>query len=204
MVSNDQVVIDLSSYKDKVGARVPEGRYRVFVTDCETDKSAAGNQMINLYLEIVGGEYAGAALVDRLVLTEKSLFRVVGFMQALGLPTPKKRLSVNIAAWKGKHVMADVSDGEPYNGRVKSEVKGYEKVRQAPAATESADNAALEELAGATAQEPLAGLGEFAAESRVPEIGVRREAAAAASDLPPAREELDEALDEVDLDSLNL
>ena len=134
---SDQINIDLSNYKDKVGTRVTPGRYRVVVEDCEPDKSAAGNAMINMWYRIQGGEFDGATVVDRLVLTEKSLFRVVGFMQAIGLPTPKKKLSVNIRQWVGKSLDLDIDDGDPYNGRVKSEVRGYNRI---PGAAKSAED----------------------------------------------------------------
>lgn len=122
---SDQFTVDLSNYKDKVGSRVDPGRYRVLIEDAEMDKSAAGNQMINLWFRIMDGEWEGQTIVDRLVLTEKSLFRVVGCMQALGLPTPKKRLQLNLRQFIGKVIDIDVDDGDPYNGRVKSEVRGY-------------------------------------------------------------------------------
>lgn len=127
--NSSNVTIDLTNYKDKVGSRVPEGRYKVVVEDIELDKSAAGNQMINVWLRVSGGDQDGAVIIDRLVLTEKSLFRVVGFMSAIGLPTPKKRLQVNVISWKGRTLLVDVADGEPYNGRVKSEVRGYERAK---------------------------------------------------------------------------
>jgi len=149
----ETVVVDLTNYKDKVGDRVPEGRYRVVVEDAEKDRSNAGNDMINVWLRIVGGEHDGSTIVDRLVLTEKSLFRVVGFMKAIGLPTPKKRLQVNIGTWVGKSVLVDVHDGEPYNGKVKSEVQGYER---APKQRESNSS-------GSGSNIDFSGLDEFAA-----------------------------------------
>jgi hypothetical protein len=128
---SDQFTVDLSNYKDKVGSRVDPGRYRVLIEDAEMDKSAAGNQMINLWFRIMDGEWEGQTIVDRLVLTEKSLFRVVGCMQALGLPTPKKRLQLNLRQFIGKVIDIDVDDGDPYNGRVKSEVRGYARPKGA-------------------------------------------------------------------------
>lgn len=121
--------IDLTKFKDRVGNRVNPGRYRVVVEDAEQDTAKSGNTMINLWLKVVGGEFDGAVIVDRLVLTENSLFRVVGFMQAIGMPTPKKRLQVNLQTqFVGRALDVDVEDGEPYNGRVKSEVRGYLRI----------------------------------------------------------------------------
>jgi hypothetical protein len=142
---SDDIIIDLSNYKDRVGSRVAPGRYRVQVEDAEQDKSAAGNPMINLWLRVSdGGEFDGQTIVDRLVLTEKSLFRVVGFMQAIGLPTPKKRFKINVRQFIGKVLEVDIEDGDPYNGRVKSEVRGYLRV----AKSEQAEPDDLEDLEG--------------------------------------------------------
>lgn len=146
----DDLIIDLTEYKDRVGNRVIPGRYTVLVEDAETDQSRAGNQMVNLWLRIQGGEFDGATIIDRLVLTDKSLFRVVGFMQAIGLPTPRKRLKLNVKAFVGKTLGVDVEDGEPYNGRVKSEVRGYIRTLGAdddePADLDDADLSGLDEF----------------------------------------------------------
>jgi hypothetical protein len=124
------VEADLSNYRDRVGQRVTPARYKVRVDDTELDKSSAGNQMINLWLRVEGGEFNDAIIVDRLVLTEKSLFRLVGFLQAIGIPTPKKKIRLDLRAFLNKTLEVDVEDGEPYNGRVKSEVRGYFKTEQ--------------------------------------------------------------------------
>lgn len=136
---SDELTIDLSNYKDKVGSRVTPGRYKVLVEDVESTEARSGNKMINLWFNIQDGEFKGQTIVDRLVLTENSLFRVVGFMQALGLPTPKKRLKLNLRLFVGKVLEIDVEDGDPYNGRVKSEVRGYSRIPGANGAGESTD-----------------------------------------------------------------
>jgi hypothetical protein len=160
-----ETVVDLTNYKDRVGSRVDPGRYVVTVTDAELDESKQGNQMINLWLQIQGGEFAGQGLVDRLVLTEKSLFRVVGFLQALGFPTPNKRIKINTAKFVGRSLAVEVDDGEPYNGRTKSEVRGYARLTAADSNGASAAAADLD----------LDGLDEFAAP---PPTEVNPEAAA--------------------------
>lgn len=124
----EEVIIDLSNYKDRVGSRVMPGTYRVQVEDAENTESANKNPMINLWFTILEGEFAGQTVTDRLVLTEKSLFRVVGFMQAIGLPTPKKRIKLNTRQFVGRTLDIEVDDGDPYNGRVRSEVRGYRKI----------------------------------------------------------------------------
>lgn len=124
----EEVIIDLSNYKDRVGSRVMPNTYRVQVEDAENTESSNKNPMINLWFTILEGEFAGQTVTDRLVLTEKSLFRVVGFMQAIGLPTPKKRIKINTRQFVGRTLDIEVDDGDPYNGRIRSEVRGYRKI----------------------------------------------------------------------------
>ena len=93
-MSNDDFELDLTNYKDRVGSRVTPGRYRVYVEDAEMGQTSKKDPMINIWLLIQGGEFDGATIIDRLLPAhEKALFRVVGFMDAIGLPTPKKRNS---------------------------------------------------------------------------------------------------------------
>jgi hypothetical protein len=120
-----RVTVDLTKYKNTFGDHVSPGRYRVVVDEVALDKSKAGNQMINVWFRIVGGDFDGATIADRLTITDKALFRVVGFLQAIGVETPRKRLTLDIDAWKGRALNLDVRDGEPYNGNVRSEVAGY-------------------------------------------------------------------------------
>jgi len=128
---SDRFVADFSDYKDKAGSRVPPGRYRVMVADSELDTAKSGNQMVNLWLRIQGGEFDGMDIVDRLVLTPNSLFRVHGFLTAIGIKVPRKRLEFNLRQFANQILDIDVEDGDPYNGRVKSEVRGYLRVARA-------------------------------------------------------------------------
>jgi hypothetical protein len=121
------ITIDLTKYVDRVGARVDPGRYRLRIVFAEVDKSKAGDQMITLNLTVVGGEFDGSTVVDRLVLTSKAMFRTVNLLQALGIATPRKRLQIDPASWIDRIVEADLADGEPYRGSIKSEVQGYVK-----------------------------------------------------------------------------
>lgn len=129
-MSSTDIIVDLTNYRDTVGSRVAPGRYRVQVEDVEVTKSNAGNPMINLFLRVMGGEFEGQTLVDRLPQTPKAMFRTVAFMQAIGMPTPRKRLKINTANFVGRIVDVDVEDGEPYNGRIRSEIRGFSRVSQ--------------------------------------------------------------------------
>ena len=190
-MANDKIVLDLSNYKDRVGTRIAEGTYRVVVEDAEMDKSKAGNQMINVWFRVQGGDFDGATVTDRLVLTEKSLFRVVGFMQAIGLPTPKKRLQLSLSQFMNKTLDITVEDGEPYNGRVKSEVRGYARVAKA----EKASGADLEDLEAPDAAEEPAEAPEPAEEKPEPQADAQPSKAAKDDDDSQGEVDLDELTD---------
>lgn len=138
-MASTNMTIDLTNYKDRVGSRVPEGTYKVIVDDVEPDTAKSGNPMVNVWFRIHGGDYDGQTITDRLVLTEKSMFRVVGFLQALGIKTPKKRLSIDISKFVGRSMEITVRDGDPYNGRIKSEVSGYARITEKAEKQSTAD-----------------------------------------------------------------
>lgn len=136
---NSNIVIDLSNYKDSGNVRIPEGRYRAIVDDVDLDKSRAGNTMIKVWMRVLGGEHDGAIILDRLTLTDKAMFRVVGFMQGIGIKTPKKKLQINLKTFLKRQADIEVVDGEPYNGRIRSEIAQYIRAAQ-PKAEESSED----------------------------------------------------------------
>jgi hypothetical protein len=192
---SDDLIVDLTNYKDRVGNRVAPARYTVVVEDAESDTARSGNPMVNLWLRVQGGEYDGATIVDRLVITEKSLFRVVGFMQAINLPTPKKRFKMNVRSFVGKRLDIDVEDGDPYNGRVKSEVRGYMRIVGESTGAGADDLSDLdtesETASAATEEEPVA------------ETGAADPAASSISKEEPAPASTDDSV-EIDLDEVDL
>ena len=136
---NSNIVIDLSNYKDSGNVRIPEGRYRAIVDDVDLDKSRSGNTMIKVWMRVLGGEHDGAVILDRLTLTDKAMFRVVGFMQGIGIKTPKKKLQINLKTFLKRQADIEVVDGEPYNGRIRSEIAQYIRIAQ-PKAEEAAED----------------------------------------------------------------
>jgi Protein of unknown function (DUF669) len=160
--------LDLTGYRDKVGQRVPPGRYRVTVEDAELDTASSGNQMVNLWLRVMTGQQSSSVIVDRLVLTPKSLFRIVGFMAAIGLPTPRRKMRLNTRLFVGRVLDIDVEDGEPYMGRVKSEVRGYLAVEGAAHGEEEQRD--LDDIAQSEeVPDDLSGLEEFTQDRSTPE-----------------------------------
>ena len=116
---------DFTNYRDTGSARVEPGTYTARVTDFRETVSKADNAMFEVYLEITSGPFAGKQIIDRLPQTEKAMFRSAAFLQALGVKIAKKKLALNPKSLIGRMVDILVEDGEPYNGRVKSEVREY-------------------------------------------------------------------------------
>lgn len=119
------LTFDFTNYKDTSTAHVAPGTYHAEVSDFEETTSKAGNAMFVVYLEIIGGPHAGQQIIDRLPQTEKAMFRSAAFLQALGVKIAKKKIALNPKSLIGRPVDIVVEDGEPYNGRVKSEVREY-------------------------------------------------------------------------------
>lgn len=178
------LTFDFTNYKDTSTAHVAPGTYHAEVSDFEETTSKAGNAMFVVYLEIIEGAHAGQQIIDRLPQTEKAMFRSAAFLQALGVKIAKKKIALNPRSLIGRPVDIVVEDGEPYNGRVKSEVREYLRATK-PAKSEPA------------AADPMADEDEIAepapaAESAKPEIDASVEDAV----------ELD--VDALDIDDLNL
>lgn len=188
---NSNIVIDLSNYKDSGNVRIPEGRYRAIVDDVDLDKSRAGNTMIKVWMRVLGGEHDGAIILDRLTLTDKAMFRVVGFMQGIGIKTPKKKLQINLKTFLKRQADIEVVDGEPYNGRIRSEIAQYIRIAQPKA--EEAPEDDLDALEAATEDE---------APAAKPDKASHAEEAAEDSDENPW--DAGEDSDSVDVDDLSI
>lgn len=179
------LTFDFTNYKDTSTAHVAPGTYHAEVSDFEETTSKAGNAMFVVYLEIIEGPHAGQQIIDRLPQTEKAMFRSAAFLQALGVKIAKKKIALNPRSLIGRPVDIVVEDGEPYNGRVKSEVREYLRATK-PAKSEPA-----------AAADPMADEGEIAepapaAESAEPKLDATVEDAV----------ELD--VDALDIDDLDL
>ena len=129
---------DFTNYRETGSAQVPAGTYRARVNDFEETESKAGNAMFVVYLEIIDGPYTGKQIIDRLPQTEKAMFRSAAFLQALGVKIAKKRIALNPKSLIGRPVDILVEDGEPFNGRVKSEVREYLRATKPSAQAEPA------------------------------------------------------------------
>ena len=103
--------------------------------------------MFVVYLDIIEGPHSGQQIIDRLPQTEKAMFRSAAFLQALGVKIAKKKIALNPKSLIGRPVDIVVEDGEPYNGRVRSEVREYLRAIK-PAKAEPADDPMADEIDG--------------------------------------------------------
>ena len=139
------LTFDFTNYKDTSTAHVAPGTYHAEVSDFEeTTSKASGNPMFVIYLEITEGPHSGKQIIDRLPQTERAMFRSAAFLQALGVKIAKKKIALNPKSLIGRPVDIVVEDGEPYNGRVKSEVREYLRATK-PAKAEPADDPMADE-----------------------------------------------------------
>lgn len=124
------ISIDLTNFKDRFGGRATKGDHLATIEDIELGKTKKGDAMLTVFLRIIGGEDDGTNIVDRLTMSDAAMFRVVGFLQGLGIPTPRKKLQIDPARIVGRKVTVTLDDGDPYNGTVRSEVRQYTRFVQ--------------------------------------------------------------------------
>jgi len=139
------ITIDLSTYKDRFGAYVQPGRYTVQLEDIEHGVSSGKKTpQLEVWLRILnvveGDEDAkGKTITDRLYLTDNSMFRLVGMLDAIGLPTPRKKFQLDPQKLVGRIFDVVCDDDEPYNNRVRTRVTGFEKTKKIVAAAAAGD-----------------------------------------------------------------
>jgi hypothetical protein len=103
--------------------RVPEGDYLFKITKVETGTSGAGNAKIVVIMKGVEGKVKGRTLYSHLALTTKALWKVRQLLEALGMEVPSGKGRLDIEGMVGKTVGVTLGDGDPYEGKIKSEAK---------------------------------------------------------------------------------
>lgn len=122
------VEVDFSGVKDGGGGvRVPEDDYHMKIASVKQDISEkSGNAMLVFQFAFVDKKFAKKGTVrDNIVLGEKSLWRLRDLLEAVGVSVPKKTVQLPIKKLVGKELGITLVDGEPYRGRIKSEVGDY-------------------------------------------------------------------------------
>lgn len=114
---------------DGGGVKVPENDYRVKIIKIEqTETKEDARSMLVIHYKIVEGKYKDKLIKDRIVLVasedkKDTLWKLRQLLEAAGKKVPEKAFNLNIDKLIGIEVAATVGDGNPYNNRIKSEIK---------------------------------------------------------------------------------
>jgi hypothetical protein len=155
--------------------------------------------------------------VENLYRTEASMFRIVAFLNALGIKTPKAKISLKLRQLMGRRVTVNISD-DTYNGRTRSRVDSFERYI-ADGSSSTTGGIDLDDFISDTSDD-VQDLPEEPGEQDIP-VAVEKPAAAAApaaaveaeAEVPeqesgepdPDPEPLDESdAEEIDLDALDI
>jgi len=82
--------VDFPNIKDSNFRIVPEGEYDCELTEIEQQTSKNSNEMWQMCFEILEGEYKGVKVFDRLVFTEKALWKIKMICSRLGFDVSKE------------------------------------------------------------------------------------------------------------------
>lgn len=105
------------NFKGVESRRTPaEGDYLMKVIEATKEKSGAGNDQITFISEITGGEYKGCKLYLHCPLLDNSLWKLAGFLTALGEEVPEDEYDIDLASLLEKEFVGVVHH-ETYNGR---------------------------------------------------------------------------------------
>lgn len=104
----------------------PIGEYNFMVVEVEkTYAQSSGNPMLKIRLDLQG---ADGCVFDNLVLTDKAMFKVVSFLESIGLKEKGKELFISIGEAADKAAGLEgrcVLKHETYNGEVRAKVDKY-------------------------------------------------------------------------------
>lgn len=128
MGSATEFIADLTEYEGRGASRIEPGTYQLMVEDATLTTAKTGTRGVLVTFSVAG---MNARIYERFWYANgdgsmsKAVFRLVQFMDALGMPTPSKRLRLDTKMFLGKTVTAEVRDGELYNDRISSEVASF-------------------------------------------------------------------------------
>lgn len=126
--SSGRAVIPIDFTKDESEGgrrRFPEGDYHVKYVGFKTGRSKEKDTpYVRVSLQIVEGKYKGEKVSDFLYLSDKALWRIRSFLEALGVSVPKKKVNINFKKYIGKELAVTLTDDE-YNGRISSRVTDF-------------------------------------------------------------------------------
>jgi len=119
-----KVKIDFTGVESFVKAE--EGQHVAKLIEIAEKVSSGGNDMLEAKFEITKGNSTGAIVYENFVLAQKSLFKLKGYLEAIGKKADGK-LQIDIDNLIGATCIIEVVH-EEYNGSMKAKVNGYKKL----------------------------------------------------------------------------
>lgn len=121
---------DFSGVEERRGggaaAHVQEGDYLLKLKDVEVrqNEKKDGQHVKWVWGIEKGPEKSTRPVYDNTSLKPEALWKLYNVLTDLreGKPLPKKALNIDFSKYIGKLIGATLADGEPYNGKVKSEI----------------------------------------------------------------------------------
>lgn len=106
--------------------RCPEGEWLAKLSSIEEGTvQGSGDDCLKARFEVIKGSAEGCAVFETFSLTEKALWRLKGFLEAIGMKANGK-LSLDLDKLEGKVCVIDVIHDE-YNGQKRAKIASYLK-----------------------------------------------------------------------------
>ena len=106
--------------------RCPEGEWLAKLFSIEEGTvQGSGDDCLKARFEVIKGSAAGCAVFETFSLTEKALWKLKGFLEAIGMKANGK-LSLDLDKLEGKVCIIDVIHDE-YNGQKRAKIASYIK-----------------------------------------------------------------------------
>jgi hypothetical protein len=115
------------NFKDVESRKTPaEGDYIVEVLEATSEKGPSGD-MIKFTLEVAKGEFKGSKLWFYCPLAENSLWKLHGFLEALGEDVPSDEMDLDLSELVGKQCVGILTH-ETYKGRKQAKMTDFDSV----------------------------------------------------------------------------
>ena len=106
--------------------RCPEGEWLAKLSSIEEGTvQGSGDDCLKARFEVIKGSAEGCAVFETFSLTEKALWKLKGFLEAIGMKVNGK-LSLDLDKLEGKVCIIDVIHDE-YNGQKRAKIASYLK-----------------------------------------------------------------------------
>lgn len=106
--------------------RCPEGEWLVKLSSIEEGTvQGSGDDCLKARFEVIKGSAKGCAVFETFSLTEKALWKLKGFLDAIGMRADGK-ISLDLDKLEGKVCIIDVIHDE-YNGQKRAKISSYIK-----------------------------------------------------------------------------